>query len=57
MDVKACTPEEIIKAGDKLRNTHGALEGAKYENNKRWLFWTLFVSMLKTGVCDEYGLN
>ena len=51
MDVTACIPGDIIKPGDKLGNTPGATEGPNYENHMTKN------SILKTGVCGEYGLN
>ena len=57
MDVTACIPGDIIKPGDKLGNTPGAPEGANYENHKKMTIFEQFYSMLKTGVCGEYGLN
>ena len=56
MDVTACILGDIIKPGDKLRNTPGVLEGANYGNRKQWLFLNIFFSMLKSGVDDEDGL-
>ena len=57
MDVTACILGVIIKPADKLGNTPGASEGSNYENHKTMTIFEHLFSMLKTGVCGEYGLN
>ena len=56
MDVTACILGDIIKPGDKLGNTLGRQIGQVMKITKLPIFEYLF-SMLKTGVCGEYGLN
>ena len=57
MDVTACIPGDIIKPRDKLRNTPGAPEEQFMKSTKQITIFEKKISMLKTGVCGEYGLN
>ena len=62
MDVIARIPGDIIKPGDKAGYIFGAPEGANYGNHKKMtifelFFFFFFFSMLKIGVCGEYGLH